>query len=623
MRLGGSISLGLAALLLAGGLVWSGPGRAAGGDPPDAGCRACHAGMESAMPPPGKGQPLACTVCHRGDGRAGEASAGHAGMAANPAALDQAARACGPCHPGWSEKVRRSPMATNMGLINQTRWLWGAQESQAPRYGVAAEPGLEPLPEPQASGQAVDDFLRRRCLRCHLWTPGADLAGARRSAGCAACHRPRDGDGQPPQGHGLTRRVPTSQCLTCHGGGCGAGAAFVGRVARDDDPAARFLAANPDQPELIQGRSWRPMRPDLHHQAGLACIDCHTQPEIMGDGALRPAGLLQVRVRCESCHGRFGAPARAAKDADGRPLGNVLASRGSLVVWGRVDAKPRPAPALDQGPNAPVAHRVPGHKQVACHACHAAQNPGDWGWQLLLETRPAWEQWSALAAQGDPQLIERFAAALALAPERRPVPASRDYLSGREWPGMWLIAPWFRRFEWRVYGQAPDGRSFLLNPRFQYVITRLDPEGRLDEQARAPRLANGLPGLGLTPWNPHATSRPTVGCAACHGSATALGLGLTFRREDAQAKPTGLAPGLWNPAGEGLELPGDWLRVTDLAGRPAQALLVPGSRPYSATQLKGLLWPGREYRRWLLRALEQEWPGPIDDRPGPAPKRKR
>jgi hypothetical protein len=617
------MGLGLAVWLLALGLAWSGTVSAAGDDPPDAGCRACHAGMEPAMPPPGKGPALACTACHLGEGRAKEASDGHAGMAANPAALDQAGRACGPCHLGWPEKVRLSPMATNMGLINQTRWLWGAQEDQTPRYAVAAAPGLEPLPDPAASGQAVDDFLRRRCLRCHLWSPGADLAGARRSAGCAACHRPRDGEGQPPQGHGLTRRVPTSQCLTCHGGGCGAGAAFVGRVARDDDPTARFLEPDPDRPRLIQGRSWRPMRPDLHHQAGLACIDCHTQPEIMGDGVLRPAGLLQVRVRCESCHGRFGAPAKAARDADGRSLGNVLAGPGGLVLRGRVDSRTRAIPALDQGPNAPVAHRIGEHARVACHACHASMNPGDWGWQVLREARPAWEQWSPLAAQGDPQLIQRFAAALALPPGERPPMASRDYLSGREWPGMWLLAPWFRRFEWRVHGQAPDGRTFLLNPRFQYVVTRLDPEGRLVESARIPRRSDGRPGLGLTPWNPHATSRPTLGCASCHGSATALGLGLTFRREDARGRPAGLAPGLWNPGGEGLDLAGDWLRIVDLEGRPAQALLIPGSRPYSAAQLKGLLWPGREYRRWLLRALEQEWPGPMDDRPGPTPHKRR
>ncbi|MFZ5585711.1 MAG: hypothetical protein ACOZHQ_07275 [Thermodesulfobacteriota bacterium] len=601
------------ALALGAALGWA-AGPAQG---PDAGCRGCHPDMAPAMPPAGKGHALACVACHQGDGAATDIQAGHAGLAANPAALDQAPRACGPCHPGWPQRVRRSPMATNAGLINQTRYLLGAQDSLEPRFGVRAEGGLAAIPEPAASGQAVDDFLRRRCLRCHLWSPGADLDGARRSAGCAACHRPRDGAGRPAAGHGLTRRVPTSQCLTCHGGGCGAGAAFVGRVARDDDPAARFLEPDPDRPSLIQARAWRPMRPDLHHRAGLACIDCHTQAEIMGDGRIRAAGLLHVGVRCASCHGEPGRPAREARTAHGERLAHVLAGNEGLVVWGKLDGKLRPAPGLRGGPAQPVAHQVAEHARVACHACHAGLNPADWGTMVQLETRPAHDQWLPMAAQGDPQVLAALGGQAALSPDQRRPPASRDYLSGQERPGLWLMAPWFRRFEWRVYGQGPDGRTFLLAPRFQYVVTRLDQEGRLVERAAVPRTAGGLPGLGLTPWNPHATQRPTPGCAGCHGNARALGLGLTFAREGKDGKAGNarpkLAPGLWRPRGEGLALDHDWLAALDPAGRPLQVFLVPGSRPYPAALLDQLLRPGKAYTRWLLPALEQEWPGPADE----------
>ncbi|MFH1058325.1 MAG: hypothetical protein V1797_06530, partial [Pseudomonadota bacterium] len=526
------------ALALAAGAAWAETG-------PDAGCRGCHGDMDAPMPPAGKGHALACIACHQGVGAAKELQAGHAGLVRNPAALNQAPRACGPCHPGWPERVRRSPMATNVGLINQTRYLWGAQDGLEPRYAVRAEGGLAAIPDPDAKAgaarpaQPVDDFLRRRCLRCHLWSPGADLEGARRSAGCAACHRPRPAEGRKTGGHYLTRKVPVSQCLTCHGGGCGAGAGFVGRAARDDDPAARFLETDPDRPRLIQARSWRPMRPDLHHQAGLACIDCHTQAEIMGDGRVRAAGLMHVGVRCASCHGRLGQPGqpvREARTAHGEKLANVLFSNEGLVVWGKLDAKMRQVPGLKDGPAAPVAHRVAEHGRVACHACHAGGNPADWGSMVQLETRPAYEQWLPIAAQGDPQVLGLLQSQAALPADKRLAPITRDYLSGVERPGFWLMAPWFRRFEWRVYGQAPDGRTFLLAPRFQYVVTRLDRDGRLIEQAAIPGTAGGLPGLGLTPWNPHTTQRPTPGCASCHGNARALGLGLTFLREGKETK---------------------------------------------------------------------------------------
>jgi len=576
---------------------------------PDAGCLGCHAEMAAPMPPPGRAaaasaHDLACTRCHLGDGQAQEAKAAHAGLAANPSALDQAQRACGGCHPGWPAKVALSPMATNMGLINQTRYLWGASNDALPRFGVKSAPGLLALPEPGQTGEPVDDFLRRRCLRCHLWSPGVELAGARRSAGCAACHRPY-ANGRPPQGHGLTKRIPVSQCLTCHAS-CGAGPEYAGRIPRDDHQSARFDEPAPERPLLWQGRSWRPMRPDLHYKAGMACIDCHPRGEIMGDGKLRAAGLSHVGLRCATCHGRPGAPPREAVTAFGARLNHVRRAENGLILTGKMDKKERRPPVLAKGPQAPVAHQIEEHARVACHACHSATSPADWGMMVQLETRPAYHMWRSLAAQGDPQVLELLSRPLPRPPALAMPPLTRDYLSGEARPGLWIMSPFFRRFAWKVFGQAPDGRAMLLAPRFQYVITRLDDDGRLLSSAAIPRT-----GLGVAPWHAHTISRATLGCADCHGKARALGLGLTFLREGPEsAKPDSrpkLAPNLWQPQAEGLDAP-DWTQVTDLDGNPRQAFLIPGARPFPRETLRRLLTPGKDYQRWLLKALEQEWP---------------
>ena len=588
----------LLGLVLSAGAAWA---QTAG----DAGCRSCHPNMDAPMPPAGRGPALSCTACHLGDGAAREAKAGHQGMAANPSALDQAPRACGPCHAGWPQKVRRSPMATNVGIINQTRFLWGAQSSLAPEYGVREQWPLVELPGPHSGGQPVDDFLRRRCLRCHLWGKGADSAGARRSAGCAACHRPYDAQGRPPRGHGLTKKVPVRQCLTCHGGGCGAGAEYAGRTARDAIDSARFLAVNRQRPRLIQNRAWRPMRPDAHFRAGLACIDCHPRGEIMGKGTINRAGLEHVGLRCFSCHGRPGQPPpQRPATTLGAELSNLAWRGGKLELTGRLDAKKHQVPLLPGGGAAPVAHRVKQHRKVACHACHAAYNPGAWGLQVMLETRPSYSIWSPIAAQGDPQVFRLLNLGQHPPGQVKAPPVTRDYLDGAKSRGMWLVSPWFRRLLWRVYGVGPQGRSYLLNPRFQYVVSLMDRQGRVTQGAKIPP-----PGLGVTPWNPHTTAKATVGCADCHGAARALGLGLTFTREGKPGE-TGnpLAPGLWLPGGEGVNLAGDWARVVDLAGRAQQAFLVNGSRPYNRQELDRLLRPGKEYNRWLLKALEEQWP---------------
>jgi hypothetical protein len=574
---------------------------------PDIGCLGCHQDMSAPMPPQGsqkdQQQPphdLACTSCHLGQGQAQDARSAHKGMAGNPSALDQAERACGPCHAGWPQKVKASPMASNMGLINQTRFLWGAAGDALPRFGVRSGPGLMALPTPHQTGEPVDDFLRRRCLRCHLWNAGADLKGARRSSGCAACHRPYI-NGKPPQGHALTKKIPVSQCLTCHAG-CGAGAEYAGRIPRDDRVSARFMADNPERPGLWQGRTWRHMQPDLHYASGMACIDCHPRPEVMGDGKVRAAALLHVGLRCSTCHGMPGKPVKNAVTTHGVKLNHLDSTDQGLRLTGKLDGKTRVIPALGKGTDSPVAHQVPEHKRVACHACHSATNPSDWGLMVQLETRSGFGIWKPLAAQGDPQVLALLSRPLPRPPAKAIPPITSDYLDGEIRPGLWIVSPFFRRFAWRVYGQAPDGRTMLLAPRFQYVITRLDDEGRLLSRAVTPK-----PGLGVTPWHPHTTRKATVGCADCHGKARALGLGLTFLRDDKPKDRPNLAPNLWLPQAEGLSVP-DWTKVVDLEGRPQQAFLIPGARPYSSDQLRGLLKPGKAYKRWLLKALEQEWP---------------
>ena len=224
--------------------------------------------------------------------------------------------------------------------------------------------------------------------------------------------------------------------------------------------------------------------------------------------------------------------------------------------------------------------------------------------QVLLETRPNFGVWSFIAAQGDPQVFRLLCPPLMCGSSGEKPPFTRDYLSNEKRPGMWVVSPWFRRLLWRVYGVGPGGRSYLLNPRFQYVVTLRDREGRVTQKARAPS-----PGLGMTPWNPHTTTKATVGCADCHGTARALGLGLTFAREGQKLLPEEtLAPNLWQPQAEGLDLAGGWTQVVDLTGKPQQAFLVEGSRPYNREELTRLLKPGKEYNKWLLKALEEQWP---------------
>lgn len=106
--------------------------------------------------------------------------------------------------------------------------------------------------------------------------------------------------------------------------------------------------------------------PDIHHEAGLACIDCHGSADVHGGSwvDLGPRGLKSRavhtnRIRCESCHGDIDGPppttscvdyqgqsAACALDADGAPLRNVTTDGDGLVLRSRIDGRLHPVPLV-------------------------------------------------------------------------------------------------------------------------------------------------------------------------------------------------------------------------------------------------------------------------------------
>jgi len=550
--------------------------------PAQANCTRCHPGYRSPMPP--QTRELTCGFCHKGSASASHLPQAHKGLIPNPSDLSVAPRTCGRCHPGQVRRVRFSPMATATGIINMTRFLWGAQHTLTPQYAVWATGRLKALPGPSPLG-GVDDLLRRRCLRCHLWVKGADTIGARRSSGCAACHRPTDEAGRYTSGHRLVRQVPTSQCLRCHGE-CGAGRQAVGFIPRDEHASARFLSPDPWHPQLWQARTWRPMKPDVHIAAGMGCTDCHGSGDVMGRAGAKGYALGNVQARCTGCHGSWSSSPQA---------GERLQRRGERWVLITASGKSLVVPRFRHGPGAPVAHQVGAHEALACHACHSATNPAAWGMQVLLETRKNYELWAPIAAQGDPQVLGLITRQLARPLKRRRSPATRDYLSGRELPGMWLVAPLLRRYEWRVLVRGPQGRIMLASPRFQYIYCQPN------------RPAKAL-GWGLVPWNPHTTSAHGPRCITCHTSAMAAGLGTRFVAQGSHAGGIVLSARLWQPGREGLEGVPGFAQLTTLEGTSLQKLLVPGARVLERGQIRRLLVPPRIWHRWHLRAMSQQWP---------------
>ncbi len=157
------------------------------------GCLRCHTGIEEIS----ENHKFKCTQCHGGNRRAKSLASAHKDMVSNPSDLDHADKFCGKCHADQIEKVKQSAMTGAQGIINITRYAWGAQPYGKTQYSLRpnAENKKEAPFPPEGKKHLVDSFLQTKCMRCHLQAPAPHRAGDYRATGCAACHMIYGNDG--------------------------------------------------------------------------------------------------------------------------------------------------------------------------------------------------------------------------------------------------------------------------------------------------------------------------------------------------------------------------------------------------------------------------------------------
>ena len=176
---------------------------------------------------------------------------------------------------------------------------------------------------------------------------------------------PHDEPGHPVA-HKMTTRIAISQCLTCHHHqGNGAMGNYIGAIWWDQESdAGKIFGKDAERDKYIDeqrrqllypgnklfsevqledahGHSWNYRKvykldrkgnfldgdgniiphddpekfkkavhlKDIHFQAGMHCIDCHTEQDMHGDGKIWGAMIDAVEIRCEDCHGTPLAPA--------------------------------------------------------------------------------------------------------------------------------------------------------------------------------------------------------------------------------------------------------------------------------------------------------------------------
>ncbi|NLX17820.1 MAG: hypothetical protein GXY53_00855, partial [Desulfobulbus sp.] len=408
--------------------------------PVKTGCQECHDTIRLDAD-----HQLACTGCHQGVDQQSDADRSHAGLVARPAHPDHMQETCGDCHAEQVATAAGSLHFTLAKKVNTVRQHFGTRNTLISPLDI---PQSKTIDTPLA---LADDLLRRRCLRCHVYSPGDDYSAVTHGTGCSACHLPFKNGSLTSHAFAL----PTDrQCLSCHYGNT-VGSDYYGRYEHDYNWEYRtpYSTTTPGNiPRRPYGVEWHELSTDIHLQRGLSCTDCHQK---IGHGT-------PVPVTCQTCHGWQPGQAVPA-------LTNVSVRDRSLIVRSRIANKEHQVPSL----------RHPAHEQygqkVACQVCHGQWSYNDGSTHLLLSKHEDYDPWERLTVQASSEVETLLDHNLHYSDE---LPLTmRDGLTGTAKPGIWYQGFIQRRWEQMEIHRDSDGIIKVFRPILDLHLSMVEADG--------------------------------------------------------------------------------------------------------------------------------------------------
>jgi hypothetical protein len=489
-------------------------------------CAGCHHGLEAASSSHG-----GCVSCHGGDPAASEKVAAHMGMygSVDAAGSDRWDRGCGRCHRDQVGRMASSQMFTNAGMIAQIQATWEGERAGVRFAALDGRPWTADgslVTETSVAGLEglSGELYRKFCSRCHL-ARANDSDSSGHPAGCAACHFSygegdiyKGGDGTvrgkgPHSATHVLQGLPTMEaCGRCHNRSGRTALSYQGL----QDGNNSLVPTKGGLPGPVAGsddRSFTHIAPDVHFEAGMECIDCHTAREIMGDGYAHADMEQQLEIRCQDCHGdarqppRFAAAlresdapvresrqyahpmapgTRMALTSKGRPYSNVFERGGKIIVAIKRTGKLLQSPVITGSP----AHTIAGHERMECAACHSRAVPQCYGCHTAYDKRQ--ESWDFVKDEDTSGAFEE----------------TEDYRTLYPFP------------------LAINGRGGIapVTPGCQTFVTVIEADGHRSKN-EAVASYRGKPQLRFAPFYGHNTGGRAVGCAECHGNPAFLGFG--------------------------------------------------------------------------------------------------
>lgn len=389
----------------------------------------------------------------------------------HPDSLENVEIFCASCHKNDINSVKNSLHVKMKNEINLTRKLWGEKGSDV---------DLQTLPLPKSHivepKDLVDDFLRRKCLKCHIGNQGSGEKGMYRGKGCMSCHMEYSEDGKYAgmditvkdkrpyaKTHSMSRKTPMSACLSCHNKNF-VGTDYLGLFPKDYEKSYRApITPDGKYPKKIYGNDYHHLNQDIHYQKGLTCTDCHKKDEVMGIHA----GKDNItKATCIECHS-------------------------------------------DISKNEAHANY---HDNVSCSACHASWQMSNYQLSVFRDDIADYDKWEALTAQEDVYL-ENFLNK-AIMSKKKPKPFMPDWVDEKMEKGVWYSGWMFRRWEHTLLGNDEEGKVKILRPMFQYRISYRDENKTM--VLNDVHSIDGEEIEAFIPYSPHTITKNAKSCESCH-----------------------------------------------------------------------------------------------------------
>jgi hypothetical protein len=402
------------------------------------GCRRCHDLH------PDKNHNFDCNNCHNGNPAGTNKEEAHQGLIAAPAHPNHMAASCGKCHAPEVSDVQKSLHFTLANEVNTVRQAFGAKNTL---NSLTEIPIPNQLSEPL---DIADDLLRRRCLRCHVYNDGDVYPETVRGTGCAACHlRYTDG---AIQEHTFIKSPDDQQCLHCHYGNH-VGADYHGRFEHDFNWEYRTPYRTDNTYPRPYGVEFHQPAPDIHQQKDMACIDCHSGHQLMGNHSSKQKA---EKISCRSCHDwQPGEPL---------PLTNLSADKEGLMLTTKLGNRKLLVPQLNH-----PAHQT--YKDKAhCTVCHAQWTFNDQSTHLLRQDYLDYDPWTRLSVQGSFEVEDQ------LDLDEYEVPFMGDKITDTPYLGLWFKGYDLRRWEQPLVGKDSDGKLQIFRPILDLYISVVDRE---------------------------------------------------------------------------------------------------------------------------------------------------